>query len=197
MRSPVLSVWFAGPFNAAKPLHSKRCVPWKGEWISTVLWTSLKIALFWCYQKLVLLPPPAKHLKMYQREICLFRRVDKLVEAQLAEHEPPKLAGWTRFPIGSYRRLKCGTFGLSSFMLSVDIWVQGASKAHGRYRPLVAIQKKCKSEYNETERFFYFTGCTIIPGFLTFNLRFIDLPDMFSIRSSVKHEWCMNWNTML
>ena len=104
---------------------------------------------------------------MYPREIFLF---DNLVEAQLSEHEPPKLAGWTRFPIGSYRRLKCGTFGLSRLMLSVDTWMQGASKGHGRYRPLVAIQKKCKSEYNETERFFYFTGCTIIPGFLTFNL---------------------------
>ena len=131
--------------------------------------------------------PPAKHVKMYPREICLFRRVDNLVEAQLAEHEPPKLAGWTRFPIGSYRRPKCGAFDLSRLMLSVDIWVQGASNGRGYYRPLVAIQKKCKSENNETERFFYFAGCTIIPGFPTFNLRFIDLPDMFSIRSSVKH----------
>jgi len=32
-----------------------------------------------------------------------FRRVDKLVEAQLVEHEP-KLVGWARFPFGSCRR---------------------------------------------------------------------------------------------
>jgi len=49
MRSPVLSVWFSGPFNAAKPLHSKRCVQWKGQWFTTVLWTIVKIALFWYY----------------------------------------------------------------------------------------------------------------------------------------------------
>ena len=57
-----------------------------------------------------LLPPrksSSSLRKMYLRDICLFRSVDKLVEAQLAEHEPPKLAGWARFPIGSYRRLKC------------------------------------------------------------------------------------------
>jgi len=55
-----------------------------------------------------LLPPrksSSSLRKMYLRDICLFRSVDKLVEAQLAEHEPPKLAGWARFPIGSYRRL--------------------------------------------------------------------------------------------
>jgi len=102
---------------------------------------------------------------MYPREIFLFRRVDKLVEAQLAEHEPRKLTGWTRFPIGSHRRLKCGTSGLSSLILSVDIWVRSASKGHGRYRPLVAIQKKCKSEYNETERFFILLGARSFRAF--------------------------------
>jgi len=49
-----------------------------------------------------------------------FRRVDKLVEAQLVEHEP-KLVGWARFPFGHIEDLTYVNFCLSSLVLSVDM----------------------------------------------------------------------------
>jgi len=55
-------VGVAGPFNAEKPLHNKRCVKWKGQCFSSVLQTILKIVLFWIYQKLSLLSPQSRRL---------------------------------------------------------------------------------------------------------------------------------------
>jgi len=50
---------------------------------------------------------------------------------QLIEHAPPNLAGWVRFPVGSYLRLANSTCGMSSLVLGVDRWVQGNSSGSG------------------------------------------------------------------
>jgi len=88
---------------------------------------------------------------------------------------PPKLVGMDSIPCRIIQDLKNGTCALSSFLLSVNGWVQRngshamltghpvlftaksavwpttQASGDGRRRPLVTLRKEYKSEYNETE----------------------------------------------